>query len=193
MICYRRFGHNEGDEPAFTQPRMYKAIRNHPSVRQIYGDQLVSEGVMTAGEAKAIIDDNLSYLEKEFEAGTGYRPNKADWLEGSWSGFRTAHGEARRGDTSVTQDEIASVAAAMTTVPEGLTINSKLQRIIDGRRKAIDAGEGIDWATAEQLAFGTLLIEGMGVRLRDRIVVAGHFPSAMLSLSIRRPMKGIHR
>ena len=124
MICYRRFGHNEGDEPAFTQPRMYKAIRNHPSVRQIYGDQLVSEGVMTAGEAKAIIDDNLSYLEKEFEAGTGYRPNKADWLEGSWSGFRTAHGEARRGDTSVTQDEIASVATAMTTVPEGLSINS---------------------------------------------------------------------
>ena len=175
MICYRRFGHNEGDEPAFTQPRMYKAIRNHPSVRQIYGDQLISEGVMTAGEAKAIIDDNLSYLEKEFEAGTGYRPNKADWLEGSWSGFRTAHGEARRGDTSVTQDEIASVAAAMTTVPEGLTINSKLQRIIDGRRKAIDAGEGIDWATAEQLAFGTLLIEGMGVRLSGQDCCRGTF------------------
>ena len=175
MICYRRFGHNEGDEPSFTQPRMYKAIRNHPTVREIYGEQLIKEGVMTADEAKAIVDDNLAYLEKEFEAGTGYRPNKADWLEGNWAGFRAAHGEDRRGDTSVSKDDIAKVARAMTTVPEGMTINSKLQRIIDARRKAVDEGEGIDWATAEQLAFGTLLLEGMGVRLSGQDSCRGTF------------------
>ena len=165
LICYRRFGHNEGDEPAFTQPVMYRTIGQHPSARKIYGDQLVSEGVLTEDQAKAIVDDNLSYLDTEFEAGTSYRPNKADWLEGQWSGFRTAHGEDRRGETFVTRDEIETVSRAMVELPDGFTINSKLQRVINTRQQAITSGKGIDWATAELLAFGTLLLEGQGVRL----------------------------
>ena len=175
LICYRRFGHNEGDEPAFTQPVMYRTIGQHPSARKIYGDQLVSEGVLTEDQAKAIVDDNLSYLDTEFEAGTSYRPNKADWLEGQWSGFRTAHGEDRRGETFVTRDEIETVSRAMVELPDGFTINSKLQRVINTRQQAITSGEGIDWATAELLAFGTLLLEGQGVRLSGQDSCRGTF------------------
>ena len=175
LICYRRFGHNEGDEPSFTQPMMYSKIKSHPSVRQIYADKLIAEGTLTPEEAQAIIDENLRYLDAEFEAGTSYRPNKADWLEGKWSGFRAAHGESRRGQTSVTEEQIQVVAKAMTTVPEGLNIHSKLQRVIDGRKKALDTGQGLDWATAEQLAFGTLLLEGQSVRLSGQDSCRGTF------------------
>ena len=175
LICYRRFGHNEGDEPSFTQPLMYGKIKSHPSVRKLYADKLIAEGTMTPEEAQTVIDANLRYLDEEFEAGTSYRPNKADWLEGQWSGFRTAHGESRRGQTSITDDQIAVVGKAMTTVPEGLMIHSKLQRVIDGRKKALESGEGIDWATAEQLAFGTLLMEGQTVRLSGQDSCRGTF------------------
>ena len=96
MFCYRRFGHNEGDEPAFTQPQMYKAIGEHPSTCEIYAQRLVDEGVYREDEVQKVIDDRLAYLDAEFEAGTSYRPNKADWLEGSWSGMRKAHGVERR-------------------------------------------------------------------------------------------------
>ena len=175
LICYRRFGHNEGDEPSFTQPLMYNKIKGHPSVRKIYADKLIQEGSITAEEAQAVIDENIKYLDKEFEAGTNYRPNKADWLEGQWSGFKKAHGESRRGQTSATQEQIDIIGKAMTTVPEGLNIHSKLQRVIDGRKKALETGEGIDWATAEQLAFGTLLLEGQSVRLSGQDSCRGTF------------------
>jgi len=175
LICYRRFGHNEGDEPSFTQPIMYDTIRSHKTVRQLYAEQLIGEGIMTEDEARAVIEENLTYLNQEFEAGTSYRPNKADWLEGQWSGFRAAHGEDRRGTTAVDREAIDKVAKLMTTVPEGLKIHPKLQRVIDGRRNAIEKGEGIDWACAEQLAFGTLLLEGQGVRLSGQDSCRGTF------------------
>ena len=175
LICYRRFGHNEGDEPSFTQPLMYGKIKSHPSVRKLYADKLIQEGTMSPEEAQTIVDANLRYLDEEFEAGTSYRPNKADWLEGQWSGFRTAHGEDRRGQTSITEEQAAVVGKAMTTVPDGLMIHSKLQRVIDGRKKALESGEGIDWATAEQLAFGTLLMEGQSVRLSGQDSCRGTF------------------
>ena len=175
LICYRRFGHNEGDEPSFTQPVMYSTIKTHETVRKIYGDKLISEGTMTEAEAKEIIETNLTYLDAEFEAGTNYKPNKADWLEGQWSNLKKAHGEDRRGDTSINRDQVDIVSRAMTTVPEGLNIHSKLQRVIDGRKKAIANGEGIDWATAEHLAFGTLLLDGHPVRLSGQDSCRGTF------------------
>ena len=175
LFCYRRFGHNEGDEPAFTQPVMYQTIGKHPSVRQIYGDQLIKEGVMTAEEAKSAIDASLAHFESEFEAGTSYRPNKADWLEGQWAGFKKAHGEDRRGETFTTREAIDVVARTMATVPEGFSVNPKLQRIIDARSQAIGEGKGIDWATAELLAFGTLIHEGDGVRLSGQDSCRGTF------------------
>jgi len=104
IICYRRFGHNEGDEPAFTQPLMYKQINQQPSTREIYLNRLLEDGILDDSRAQAIMDRHNTYLEEEFEAGNAYKPNKADWLEGQWSGMTVAYGDDRRGDTAVPLD-----------------------------------------------------------------------------------------
>jgi len=175
MFCYRRFGHNEGDEPMFTQPLMYKTIGKHPTTRTIYADKLVAEGIMSRAETQAVVDERIAYLDAEFEAGTSYRPNKADWLEGSWSGMRTAHGVERRGETAVDIDTLRRIGETMTTVPEHMTLNPKLTRIIETRAARIGEGEGLDWATAEHLAFGSLLLEGDMVRLSGQDSCRGTF------------------
>ncbi len=175
MFCYRRFGHNEGDEPMFTQPLMYKTIGKHPTTRTIYADKLVAEGIMTEAEAQAVVDKRIAYLDAEFEAGTSYRPNKADWLEGSWSGMRTAHGVERRGETAVDIDKLRQIGESMTTVPEHMTLNPKLTRIVEARAARIRDGEGLDWATAEHLAFGSLVLEGDIVRLSGQDSCRGTF------------------
>ena len=175
MFCYRRFGHNEGDEPAFTQPLMYRAIAAHQSTSEIYGRKLIAEGVFDEAGARQVIDDRLTYLDDEFEAGTSYRPNKADWLEGSWSGMRKAHGVERRGETAVELDVLRRIGKTMTTPPEQMTLNSKLTRILKTRRANIEAGTNIDWATAEHLAFGSLLLEGDVVRLSGQDSCRGTF------------------
>ena len=175
MFCYRRFGHNEGDEPMFTQPLMYKTIGKHPTTRAIYADKLVAEGIMSAPEVQAVVDERIAYLDAEFEAGTSYRPNKADWLEGSWSGMRTAHGVERRGETAVDIDTLRRIGESMTTVPEHMTLNPKLTRIVETRASRISEGEGLDWATAEHLAFGSLLLEGDMVRLSGQDSCRGTF------------------
>ena len=123
IFCYRRFGHNEGDEPMFTQPLMYKTISEHPTTSSIYAEKLVAEGIMKPEETRQVVDDRIAYLDTEFEAGTNYRPNKADWLEGSWSGMRTAHGIERRGDTAVELETLRKIGETMTTVPEHMTLN----------------------------------------------------------------------
>ncbi|MEC8091461.1 MAG: 2-oxoglutarate dehydrogenase E1 component, partial [Pseudomonadota bacterium] len=175
VFCYRRFGHNEGDEPMFTQPLMYKTIAKHPTTSSIYADKLVAEGIMTPEETRQVVDDRIAYLDTEFEAGTSYRPNKADWLEGSWSGMRTAHGVERRGDTAVELETLRKIGKSMTTAPEHMTLNSKLTRIIETRAARIREGDGIDWATAEHLAFGSLLLEGDPVRLSGQDSCRGTF------------------
>ncbi len=175
MFCYRRFGHNEGDEPAFTQPLMYRAIETHRSTREIYADKLINEGVLDHKEAKKVIDDRLAFMNKEFEAGSNYRPNKADWLEGSWSGMRKAHGVERRGETAVDIDVLRRIGKTITTPPAHMTLNAKLTRILKTRSKNIDLGSNIDWATAEHLAFGSLLLEGDVVRLSGQDSCRGTF------------------
>ncbi|MEC7437728.1 MAG: 2-oxoglutarate dehydrogenase E1 component, partial [Pseudomonadota bacterium] len=175
MFCYRRFGHNEGDEPMFTQPQMYKTIGKHKTTRAIYADKLIAEGIISQKQAQAVVDERIAYLDTEFEAGTSYRPNKADWLEGSWSGMRTAHGVERRGETAVDLDTLRRIGESMTTVPEHMTLNSKLTRIIEARAARIRDGEGLDWATAEHLAFGSLLLEGDPVRLSGQDSCRGTF------------------
>ncbi len=175
MFCYRRFGHNEGDEPAFTQPLMYRAIETHPRTREIYAKKLIHEGVFDHSEAKKVIDDRLALMNREFEAGSNYRPNKADWLEGSWSGMRRAHGVERRGETAVDLDVLRRIGKTITTPPEHMTLNSKLIRILKTRAANIKAGTNIDWATAEHLAFGSLLLEGDVVRLSGQDSCRGTF------------------
>ena len=175
IISYRRYGHNEGDEPAFTQPIMYKKIGSHDSISTIYGKKLVKEGILTDQEAKDEVDNHNKFLEKEFQAGANYKPNKADWLEGQWANLRAAHGDDRRGETSVSTNDLKLIGNAITTIPENIQVNKKLARIVEARKKAIDTGEGIDWSTAEHLAFGSLLIEGHPVRLSGQDSCRGTF------------------
>ena len=177
MFCYRRFGHNEGDEPSFTQPLMYKKIRSHPSTLEIYSAKLVGEGVVSEAEVDKMKADWRARLEAEYEAGTGYKPNKADWLDGRWSGLKAA-GEVddpRRGDTGVALDTLRDIGKKITTAPDGFAVHKTVQRFLDNRAKAIETGEGIDWATGEALAFCSLLKEGHPVRLSGQDCERGTF------------------
>ena len=176
MWCYRRFGHNEGDEPAFTQPLMYKAIAGQPTVRDIYAKKLIAEGSMSEEETIRISTDFRARIDQAFEAAGSYKPNKADWLEGAWSGFGAAPSiEDRRGKTELPFKLLDQVGNALTTFPDGFKLNPKLKRVLDQRRTALDTGEGIDWSTAEALAFGSLLTEGYMVRLSGQDVSRGTF------------------
>ena len=175
IFCYRRFGHNEGDEPAFTQPQMYKKIANQPSVREIYGNRLVAEKLLSQDQLQSIIDEHNAHLDEEFEIGATYKPNKADWLEGQWAGLQKASGERRTGNTALELDDLRAIGKVITSVPDGLSIHSKLKRVIDARAKAIETGENIDWATAEHLAFGGVLLEGNPVRLSGQDSCRGTF------------------
>jgi 2-oxoglutarate dehydrogenase E1 component len=175
IFCYRRHGHNETDEPAFTQPIMYRTIAEHPTTRQIYAKRLIEEGVVTEAEAEAMVNDFMAFLDGQFEAAKSYRPNKADWLEGAWSGLKVASGDLRRGETAVALPLLKEVGQALTTVPEGFNLNRKIARQLEAKKKAIESGEGIDWSTAEALAFGTLCAEGTFVRLSGQDSGRGTF------------------
>jgi 2-oxoglutarate dehydrogenase E1 component len=177
MFCYRRFGHNEGDEPAFTQPIMYKLIREHPTTLELYSDKLIGEGLVTREEVDGMKAAWRTKLETEFDAGTGYRANKADWLDGAWSGLKAAEtGDApRRGETGVAIGELKEIGVKLTEIPAGFHVHKTIQRFLDNRRKEIESGKGIDWATAEALAFGATLAEGYRVRLSGQDSERGTF------------------
>jgi 2-oxoglutarate dehydrogenase E1 component len=177
MFCYRRHGHNEGDEPSFTQPLMYKAIAAHPSTLEIYGNKLVGEGVITAGEVEKMKADWRARLDVELEAAQSYRANKADWLDGRWAGFKRA-GEAddpRRGHTGVEIAKLKEIGEKITTLPPGFHLHRTLNRFFDSRRKSIETGANIDWSTGEALAFCSLLLEGHKVRLSGQDSERGTF------------------
>ena len=178
MWCYRRFGHNEADEPAFTQPLMYAEIRRHAPVSELYGARLMREGVVDAAWVDANRAEYIARLEGDFEAGPGYRPNKADWFEGRWSGLgRPADPvTARRAaDGGVPAERLRALIPALTQVPDGFAMHKTLARVIAARAEAIQAGTGIDWATGEALAFATLLEDGHGVRLSGQDSGRGTF------------------
>ncbi len=177
MFCYRRFGHNEGDEPGFTQPLMYKKIRSHASTLDIYAKKLIAENVISEGEFAKAKADWRARLEAEFEAGTGYKPNKADWLDGRWAGMKAADllEDPRRGNTGVDIATLKDIGAKITAVPEGFRVHRTIQRFLENRRKAIDTGNDIDWATGEALAFCTILREGSRVRLSGQDCERGTF------------------
>jgi 2-oxoglutarate dehydrogenase E1 component len=175
MFCYRRFGHNEGDEPGFTQPLMYKAIAEHPSTRETYAKRLVDEGTLRSEEPDQIVQAFHDQLEREYEAAASYKPNEADWLGGAWSGMTTATADDRRGTTSVPLDTLRDIGAKLTRVPDGFNVNSKIARQLKAKAKMLESGKGIDWATAEALAFGTLVAEGYPVRLSGQDSGRGTF------------------
>ena len=177
MFCYRRFGHNEGDEPAFTQPLMYKKIRSHPTTAKIYSDKLISEGVISDADYKTMRDDWRTFLEDEFEAGQSYKPNKADWLDGAWSGMQEAGDtdEIRRGKTGISKKKLSELGKAISDVPEGFNVHKTIKRLMDNRRKMVESGENIDWGMGEALAFGSLVDEGHTVRLSGQDCERGTF------------------
>jgi 2-oxoglutarate dehydrogenase E1 component len=175
LFCYRRHGHNEGDEPAFTQPLMYRTIARHETTRQIYAARLVAEGVIAEGEAEATAARFVGRLESEFEAAKSYRPNKADWLEGAWAGLAAASEGDRRGDTAVAIEKLRELGRGLATAPEEFRLNPKISRQLDAKRAAIETGDGIDWATAEALAIASLCAEGTHVRLSGQDSGRGTF------------------
>ncbi|MDC0587219.1 2-oxoglutarate dehydrogenase E1 component [bacterium] len=175
MFCYRRSGHNEADEPMFTQPLMYKMIKKHQTTLNLYKDQLVKEEILTEDEAKNKISDFKEFLDNEFELSKSYKPNKADWLDGTWTGIKTASIDARRGKTSSTEDDIKILAKEIHTLPEEFTPHKRIKKIYNDRHQSIIDGINIDWATAEALAFATLLKDGYGVRLSGQDVGRGTF------------------
>jgi 2-oxoglutarate dehydrogenase E1 component len=178
MWCYRRFGHNEGDEPSFTQPLMYQEIRKHPPVSALYAARLVEQKVIPEGWVDAEVAAFTALLEGEFEAAKSYLPNKADWFEGAWSGLGRpdeAITERRNVTTGIEPAMMKEIGAVLTTVPAEVAVHKTLTRIIDARRAMFESGTGFDWATAEALAFGTLLREGHPVRLSGQDSGRGTF------------------
>jgi len=178
MWCYRRFGHNEGDEPSFTQPLMYAKIRQHPRVSKIYGDRLIAQGLVTQDWIDSSATTFSDTLEIEFEAGKNYKANKADWFAGRWSGLHMPadpEGARRNVDTGIDKKLLESLGRTLTTIPEGHEVHKTLRRVIDAKRDMFDKGEGFDWATGEALAFGSLVSEGYGVRLSGQDSGRGTF------------------
>jgi len=175
MFCYRRFGHNEGDDPTFTQPLMYAKIRSLPSTRELYSKRLVEEGVISQAEVEAELARFEAFLDEQFEAGKTWKADKADWLDGVWKGKTLPNGDDARGDTAVPEAKLKDYGHRLTTVPNHVDIHKTLKRVIEARREMIDTGANIDWATAESLAFASLVSEGFPVRLSGQDSMRGTF------------------
>ncbi|MBC6408009.1 MAG: 2-oxoglutarate dehydrogenase E1 component [Rhodobacteraceae bacterium] len=175
IFCYRRFGHNEGDEPMFTNPLMYKRIKTHKTTLDLYTERLEKDGLVAKGEIDDMKAAFQAHLTAEFDSSEAYKPNKADWLDGKWSLMAAKSGDYQPGNTAITPQTMAEVGAALTTVPKGYPHHRTIGRFLSNRQKMLAAGKGIDWATAEALAFGSLLVEGYPVRLAGQDSVRGTF------------------
>jgi 2-oxoglutarate dehydrogenase E1 component len=178
MWCYRRFGHNEGDEPSFTQPQMYAAIKKHPPISEIYGKRLIAEGVVDQAWIERETKEHVAELEEDFQNAVSYRPNKADWFEGRWAGLGRPDEPVlgrRNIPTAISEDEVQRLGGVLTTVPQGFAIHKTLQRILEAKKEMFASGDGVDWATAEALAFGSLIADGQSVRLSGQDSGRGTF------------------
>jgi len=175
IFCYRRFGHNEGDEPMFTQPEMYTKIKTHKTSLALYTERLIKDGLIPEGEIEDIKVAFQAKLNEEFEAGKSYKPNKADWLDGKWKHLESKDPEYQRGKTHITEGRFKEIGAALTKLPSDWTPHRTISRILKAKSEMISSGKGIDWATAEALAFGSLQVEGFPVRLSGQDCERGTF------------------
>ena len=176
IFCYRRFGHNEGDEPMFTNPAMYTRIRKQKTTLQLYAERLVKDGLMPEGEIEDMKAAFQSRLNEEYEAGKTYKPNKADWLDGRWKNMQPKDLENyQRGETWIKPETLAEVGAGLTRVPDAFDIHKTVARQLEAKKEMFATGKGFDWATAEALAFGSLVIEGFPVRLSGQDCTRGTF------------------
>jgi 2-oxoglutarate dehydrogenase E1 component len=176
LFCYRRFGHNEGDEPMFTNPVMYKTIKGKKTTLSLYTDRLVKDGLIPEGEIEDMKAAFQAHLNEEFEAGKVYKPNKADWLDGRWSHMdKTKKDDYQRGTTAIKEETAKEVGAALARIPDGFPLHKTVARFMENRGKMFETGKGIDWATAEAMAFGSLQVEGYPVRLSGQDCTRGTF------------------
>ena len=175
IFCYRRFGHNEGDEPMFTNPVMYKEIKGHKTTLQLYSERLIADGLMPVGEIEEMKAAFQAHLNEEYEAGKTYKPNKADWLDGKWSGLEAEGEEYSPGETGITPEVMAGIGQALTTAPEGFDLHRTVARLLEAKKDMFEKGVGFDWATGEALAFGSLVAEGHPVRLSGQDSARGTF------------------
>ena len=164
LICYRRFGHNEGDEPSFTQPLMYKKIRSHPTVTSVYGKKLVEQNLFTEKSLKEKIDNFKNLLDDQFKNAKDYKP-KIEWFEGTWSRYKPEKGKDKRGISGVDEKILKDISNKINVIPSDVNAHKTIIKIFEARKKSIDEGKNIDWATAEALAFGSLIEQGFPVRL----------------------------
>jgi 2-oxoglutarate dehydrogenase E1 component len=175
IFCYRRFGHNEGDEPMFTNPLMYKKIKTHKTTLSLYTERLVKDGLIPEGEIEDMKAAFQAHLNEEFEAGKDFKPNKADWLDGRWSHLDREGDEYSRGQTSIKPETMAEIGTALTRVPDGFPLHKTVGRLLETKKQMFESGEGFDWATGEALAYGSLLAEGYPVRLAGQDATRGTF------------------
>ena len=164
LICYRRFGHNEGDEPSFTQPLMYKKIRSHPSPVKVYGDRLINNNSITNDFLNSSIKKFKDLLDDQFKNAKDYKP-KIEWFEGTWSRYKPERGKDKRGVTGADTKKLIEISNKINSIPNEINIHKTISKILENRKLSVNNGKGIDWSTAEALAFGSLLEEGYPVRL----------------------------
>jgi 2-oxoglutarate dehydrogenase E1 component len=173
--CYRKYGHNEGDEPRWTQPKMYAVIDQKQTPREIYAAQLVREGVISEAdfdEMKTAFNDRL---ETAFQGSNDYKPEKADWLEGKWKGIEALEGEAEKIETGYPVKKLKEIGKIISEVPKGMKLHKGIERVQKLRREMIEGKKGIDWAMGEALAFGSLIDEDLSVRFTGQDVIRGTF------------------
>ena len=164
LICYRRFGHNEGDEPSFTQPLMYKKIRSHPSPIKVYGEKLINEGSITDDYFRKSIKEFKELLDDQYKNAKNYKP-KIEWFEGTWSRYKPARGKDKRGVTGYDLKKLKIISEKINTIPKEINIHKTIAKVLENRKSNVNNEEKIDWSSAEALAFGSLLEEGYPVRL----------------------------
>ena len=174
IVCYRRFGHNEGDEPSFTQPIMYKKIRSHPTTLNLYGKKMVSQRLFTENSLNDKKHKFKEYLENEFQSSKNYK-SELKWFEGVWSRFKPGLGKDKRGVSGVKKNELIEIGKKITSIPRNFSIHKTIKKIFDQRHKMFTENTSIDWSTAETLAFGTLLEDGFSVRLSGQDSGRGTF------------------
>ncbi|MEI4484922.1 2-oxoglutarate dehydrogenase E1 component [Frigidibacter sp. MR17.14] len=175
IFCYRRFGHNEGDEPMFTNPAMYKAIKKQKTTLQLYTERLVKDGLIPEGEIEDMKAAFQARLNEEFEAGKEFKPNRADWLDGKWTGLQTEGAEYQAGKTAISDETLQELGRALTSAPDNWDMHKTVSRLLDAKKQMFETGKGFDWATGEALAFGSLVAEGFPVRLAGQDSTRGTF------------------
>ena len=164
LICYRRFGHNEGDEPSFTQPLMYEKIRTHPSTVKVYGKNLIDQKTISYEDLENLIKKFKDLLNDQFKNAKDYKP-KIEWFEGTWSAYKPERGKDKRGVTGADTKKLFEISEKINSTSEDLDLHKTIVKILNTRRETVKNGSNIDWSTAESLAFGSLLEEGYPVRL----------------------------